>query len=210
MPTYSNNNLPVFPQRSTSDFVHPFKGVGTYSNYQLNSTTQLLQDAPLEHHVPGEGRHPHDVQMSRWFTGEGQINIQPLAEPGGDPEFRPTYYRFHPLEWKGVPSAAILNGDDWGHLPFRQYIYTHYSNYLYDGVGDQNNRLADPGHYPRSLGDEGAPATFGRTDPWDFQSKSIAAAGPLEAPGHNIEYGEDHTKHFDPKRWRGVPSARAL
>lgn len=208
MTVYNHDNTPKFPQRSTDDFVHPVKGVGRYSNYQLNSTVQLLQDAPLQNVVPGEGNEPHDVQMSRWFIGTGQTNIQPLSNPGGDEDVRPSYYEFHFLEWKGVPSAAIINGGDYGHLPFREWIYTWYSNYLYDGVGSQNNRLKNAGHYPRMLGAEGTAATFGRTDPWDFQSKSISEAGPLEDAGINSYDTED--THFDPKRWRGVPSAQAL
>lgn len=207
MPTYNHNNTPIFPQQSTDDWVSTAKdGVGVYSNYQLQSRVQLLQDMPLDRHVPGEGRHPHNVQMSRWFTGEGQINIQPLADPGGDPDTRPTYLRFDHLEWHGVPSAQQLGGD-YGHLPGRVTSTSRYSNWIYDGIKPQGEPLADPGHAPRNLGDAGVAATFGRTNPMDHQSKALSAQGPLEDPGDTYVSPDSH---FSPKTWRGLPSAKAL
>ncbi len=204
VPTYYHNNTPIFPQRDVNDFVHPVKGVGSYSNYVLNSTTQLLQDAPLSDHTAGTGRHPHNVQMSRWFTGEGQSNIQPLANPGGDPDVRPAYYHFGYLEWHGLPSAAILDG---GHDPDRVTDYSRWSNFFYRGLGDQNNPLKTPGHGLRYITDTGVAETFGRTDPYDHQAKSLSGS-PLEDPGLNTYETED--THFGPKQWRGLPSARAL
>lgn len=205
MTVYFNNNTPIFPQRDAGDFVHPVKGVGSYSNYVLNSTTQLFQDAPLSDHIAGEGRHPHNVQMSRWFTGEGLANQQPMANPGGDEDTRPSYLRFDHLQWHGVPSAAILDG---GHEVGRVTDYSRWSNYFYRGLGDQNNPLKDAGHGLRDLGDEGVAATFGRQNLLDRSTVGLGAEGPLEDPGMNSYETED--THFGPKQWRGLPSARAL
>ena len=204
MPTYTNGSLPIFPGRSISDFIHPIKGAsGEYSNYSLSSRVQALQDGPLNDHVPGEGTQPGDYQMSRWFMGVGIQNQQPLANPGlggydsGKSEIN---------EWDGVPSAKALSGD-YGHAPYRVTAYSWYSNYIYDGVNDDKQALSSPGHELRYLGDVGAAASFGRTDPLDHQKNAIAPTGVLENPGND---GATSYGNFQPKVWKGLPSARAL
>ena len=127
MPTYP---LPGQSQ-NTNDFVHPVKGVGVYSNWAIFSTNQLLSAMPLSDHTPGEGRQPHGIQMSRWFTGEE--TSFPMSNPGMGDRLDAEYQRFHPLEYKGLDSTRQLAGD-YGHEPQRSLYYSLYSNLIFDGL----------------------------------------------------------------------------
>lgn len=60
----------VLRGQKESNWVNTYTGkVGVYSNWSLMSNQHLLDGAPNTHHVPGTGRHPGDVFMSRRFLG---------------------------------------------------------------------------------------------------------------------------------------------
>lgn len=183
-PVHFAGNLPKFPQRDIKDLVDPSGKPGEYSNSDVHSTTQLLQDAPLKDTVSGEGDQPGDVAMSRAYTGKDD-GVQPMADPGLGED---TGVGTTPLEWNGVPSAKVLDG---GHEP-RTTEYSNYSNQKYDGLGDQNHRLLDPGS-DRVVDGEGD---------LNYQKSSLSA-GATEDPGTVKDV-------FQPKAWQGLPSARAL
>lgn len=197
----ANNDNVRLPQRNSGEFVHPYKGTGKYSNYDLWSTTQLLQDAPLEVHEPGDGRFPHGLLWSRIFRGLEVLD--PMGEPGsGD---RLEGFRYRPLEHKGLEVSEAFPGD-FGHEPGRVTTTSYYSNWKFDGlVGRQP--LEDPGH---DLGADSPWATFGHFDPYNYAAKSVTPT-PLDDPGSPLPSGYDNPYGKNRVReWQGVPSGKAL
>lgn len=190
---------PVTKGRNSNDEVHPWKGTAaTYSNYSIYNTSHVLDGAPNTDHVPGEGRHPHDLQMSKW-SSDGNATA-PISNVGGGARLEG--FRYRPLEYKGTDGQAVFQSD-FGHEQGRVNGYSTYSNFEYDGVPTEP--LADPGHTARS---EGGAATFGAFAP--YVNKGVTVT-PLNDPGESIPTDYDHPYGKNKvAEWRGVPSSKAL
>lgn len=202
--TYSGNT-PRFSGRSTGDYEHPYKGAGTYSNWSIFHGDGPLSVFPAneENHVPGTGRHPHNVQMSRYYTGL-EDRTQPLDDPGMGPEL--TWHRKYSdvitIQGEGAQKAF---GVDYGHED-RVTSYSRWAEYIYRGVTPAP--LADPGHEFRRL-NEGTANWFGPTEPLQYHGVSKT---PLHDPGATIEDKPQGLDYAFQKvqEWKGVPSAKAL
>lgn len=189
----------VLKGRNWNDAEHPTKGVGVYSNWALFNTSHVLDGAPREDHVPGSGRHPHDVRLTQMYHGE--FPTYPLEDPGNGPRIEGMRYR--PLENKAAGNNLVFKSG-YGHEP-RETAYSVYNNFTFDGVGV--HVLDDPGHEVRAEGEGGA-STFGAFDPWIYKGITDPA---LADPGHEVPEGYDNAYGFNKvNEWQGVPSSKAL
>lgn len=210
MPTFYVGPRPVLKGRSEAEMVNPYtsmtgkaKGTGTYSFYDLYSTSHVLDGAPDKHYVPGTGRHPGNLFLSQLFTGS-TLYVHPLA--GTFPDGSATYSgaRFRPLEFKGLSGASAFPAG-YGHAADRAIYYTLYNNYIFDGVTSANI-FANTGHGPRTDA-QGAPSSFGVFRPDEYKgldSTKVFTAGYGQAYATN-DYGREKVQE-----WFGVPSARVL
>lgn len=72
---------PVLPGQNTNNWVHNVTGEeGVYSNWSLQSSTHLLEDAPLRDHIPGTGYHPNGVLLTQMFLGDQEYLPMELAK----------------------------------------------------------------------------------------------------------------------------------
>lgn len=201
---------PVLKGRISSEFAFQEKtntlsgrartAVGVYSHYALFGSG-VLDGAPDNNYVPGSGRHPHGLALSRRFVGLDTKNALDDAGSGA----RVSGARYRPLEYRGLPGAAALNTVSLGHAP-RVTSYSKYDNFIFDGVGAE--ALASPGHARRSIGAVGAPSSFGAFDPYVYKGVSTAAlagSSTTYPTGYDSEYGRNRVNE-----WRGAPSSRAL
>lgn len=191
---------PILPQQDSTEFVHPLKGVGKYSNYSLYSTTHLLDGAPLEDHEPGDGRHPGNITMSRWYRG-----LEPAGEPMEDPGQgeRLADHRYRPSIYKG---AQPVFPRSFGH-PDRVTSYSLVDRWSFKGVAGNDPLDTDSlGHGLRGVDGDGTANTFGRFGPYDYQSKMVdepVMADPGQAkPDRDHMYGHNRTRE-----WFGVSKA---
>lgn len=207
MATFYVGPRPVLKGQSTADMVNPYssmtgkaKGSGTYSYYPLYSTSQILDGAPDNNHVPGTGYHPGNVFLSQIFNGS-TLYVHPLSGTFADGAGYEGS-RFRPMEFKGlVGSAAFPSG--FGHVD-RVSEYS-YNNYIFDGVSSAN-AFANTGHNPRTEA-QGAPASFGYFRPDEehgVTSAKVFASG-YGQPNTTNDYGREKVQE-----WYGVPSAKAL
>jgi len=195
---FYNGPRPVLKGRSTANFVHPFKGVGTYSNWSLYSTDHVLDGAPTTNVSPGAGLYPHDLAMSRWYMG--LRTTWPLDNSGGGT--RIVGMRYRPLEYKGTDGQGVFSGS-WGHED-RVTSYSFYDQYNFDGV-TSSETMTNVGHARRS---SGGAATFGAFDPLVYKGVSPAfdsTYGQAVPAGYDHSYGHNRVGEH-----RGVPSATAL
>lgn len=205
MATFYRGYRPVLKGRSAADEINPYTGkVAVYSNWSIFNPSHVLDGAPDEDHVPGTGYHPHDVSLSRQFLGLDPKS--PMDGAGGGA--RLSYGRFHPLEFKGLPGAAVF-GPGYGHTErHNAFTYSLYSNFIFDGVPSAD-AFANTGHVIRYIGAPGAPNSFGYFNPYVYKGTTppaLANAGRVEpAPDTPGVYGHQHVEE-----WFGVPSARAL
>lgn len=194
------SNTPILPQQDASEWVHPRKGAGTYSNYAIWTTTHLFDGAPHEDHEPGDGRHPHGLMMSRWYRG-----LQPAGEPTKDPGkgTRLEGFRFRPLTYKGI--EGIISGS-YGHHD-RVTSTSRYSNWVFDGLEDlQALRSTTLGHAARGIGEDGAAATFGRFQPLDYLARCVNGTSILH--GGQDKPDRDHLLgHNRVNEWNGITRA---
>lgn len=202
MATFYRGYRNVLKGRS-GDEVNPYTGeTGTYSNWSIFNTSNVLDGFPDRHVEPGAGDYPHDVWMSRRFRGLDTKS--PMDDPGEGA--RLSYHRTHPFLYKGLDATQALA--DAGHEP-RRFAYTYSRNHtthFYMGVPSANP-LLDAGHGVRAEGDAGTANTFGRFNPSNPAGRTEApladADGGVPEPG--TVYGFEHVGE-----WFGVPSARAL
>ncbi|HJS83570.1 MAG TPA: hypothetical protein VJ742_12125 [Nitrososphaera sp.] len=205
MATFYRGPRPVLQGRNSNDAVHTWKNkVGNYSNWSVFNTSNVLDGAPDENHVPGEGRHPHGVQMSRRYRGLDTDS--PMNDAGSGT--RLSYHRTHPWEYKGLDSTRAMA--DPGHEQ-RTGVYT-YSRWSttnqYHGVPSANP-LLNSGHLKRGVDAEGTANSYGSFDP--HIHKGIIPPPLSDTSGTRPEagtagvYGHEHTTE-----WFGVPSAKAL
>lgn len=199
MAVYFQGFKPVLKGKNSNDAVHTWKGtVGTYSNWDLFNTSHVLDGAPNTNHVPGEGREPHGLQLSRWFNG--LRDKWPMDGAGSGARIDGMRYR--PLEYKGSESQKVF-GTAFGHQD-RVTSYSYYSNYVFDGIGVEV--LDDVGHVRRATS---TAFSFGAFDP--YINKGISTT-PLNDSGHAFPETDDNTYYGFEKvnEWKGVPSAKAL
>lgn len=186
----------VLPEQNVNDLVNPYKeGAPKYSYWVNYTQTQLLEDAPLEDHTPGEGRHPGDYAMSRWFTGKDDAS-QPLNDPQ-HPEIAEAGRSFKPWEYKGLDE---IFHDDYGHADDEEGPYATWSNWKFSGL-DELQALDDPG------ANKVTAATFGAFHPWEHESRAVSD-GVLKDGGMDIPEGYDHPYGRNRvNEWRGVVRA---
>lgn len=201
---------PVIKGRNWKDNVRTVDGKQEeYSNFSNFNTSNALDGAPNNNHVPGEGRHPHGLKWSRLFRGLENAE-QPLDDPGRGPRLEGARYR--PLENKAAGNNKVFKAN-YGHAPGtpvqgeEQYGIT---DWIYDGV-TKKPLSGDFGHNVRGVDAEGTANTFGRHNPWNYDEKSITGT-PLEDPGNDTTFDIDDntTAHKQINVWKGVPSAKAL
>jgi hypothetical protein len=211
MATFYVGPRPVLKGQNTNEMVNPYtslsgkaKGTGTYSYYPLYSTSELLNGAPDNHHVPGTGYFPGDVFLSQIFNGS-TLYIHPLS--GTFPDGTATYdgARFRPMEFKGLTGAKAFPST-FGHEE-RENDYK-LRQYTFKGVASAS-AFANTGHAQRTDA-QGAPASFGLFIPDDYQgvvSAEVfpAAFGQAIPTGYDNAYGKNKVQE-----WRGVASAKAL
>lgn len=167
---------PILPGQNVNDLVHPHKGVGRYSYWANYTQTQLLEDAPLEDHTPGEGRHPGDYAMSRWFLGV-DVAGKELADSGKGTRIEGG--RFRPWEYKGLNDIFV---EGYGHPSDEEGPYATWSNWQYEGLADLQ-ALADPGNGETA-------ATFGVFKPWEHESRMVTDPA-LKDGGQTLPDGVD-------------------
>lgn len=204
MPVFYTGKRPVLKGRNANENVNPYTGkVGVYSNWSIFNPSNVLDGAPNVNHVPGEGRFPHALQMTRRYLG---IDTQaPLDTPGLGPE----------LEWHNkVVTQYSLKGqdgqdvfpDEFGHLD-RKTSYSLREVFKFNGITPEP--LKDPGHTYRVFGDPGIANWFGPRQPW--MNKGVTEQ-PLEDAGLSLDDKPKGLEYGFPKQneWKGVPSSKAL
>lgn len=204
---------PIFPILDGDDNINSYTGeVEKYSNWSIFNPVHLLQDAPLEDHTPGEGRHPHDLHMSRVFQGL-EDDEQPLREAGDGP--RLSGFRYGPYLNRAAGNNLVFKAS-YGHAPGTPIapsgqIYW-YSNFVFGGL-TQEQPLKDPGHAPRLIGATGTASTFGRFIPED---PDPTRTDPLTGTDYGQTVPTTNTVEDNPygrnrvNEWFGVPSSKAL
>lgn len=207
MATFYVGPRPVLRGRNAVDFVFPEKentlggadhSIGVYSNYSLFAPG-VLTGAPDNDHVPGEGRHPSGLALSRRLNG---LDTQsPLDDPGSGA--RLSYHRQRMLEYKGLDAARAFPVGFGQEFDYEgEYSY---NNFIDDGVGA--GALDSPGHEPRD-DTSGAPATFGAFGPHENKgvtAQALEGSNQIYPAVLDGAYGRGHVNE-----WRGVASAKAL
>lgn len=205
MSTFYVGSRPVLKTRSDTTQYNPYKKkYATYSNYAIFDTSHVLDGAPDNNHTPGTGYFPHGLMLTRRFLGLDTMSPMDAAGSGA----RLSYGRFRPLEFKGLPGAAVF-GPGYGHaIRHNAFTYSHYSNFIFDGVPSAD-AFANTGHARRGVDATGTAASFGSFDPYVYKGTTIRAlnnAGRVKpAPDTAGVYGHQHVDE-----WMGVPSAKAL
>lgn len=200
MATYYRGHRPILQPRS-ANVTHLWSGkTGEYSNWDTMNENQLLEGMPDNDHVPGEGRHPHGITLTRRFRG---LDTQsPMDEPGLGPD---TSY-LGLTQWPyPVPAGDALG--DAGHGPRELYYSRHTNLEPHQGVPSADMTLVG-GHEIRLQ--EDAPTGGGATAP--FINKGVGeAAEPVGDPGRDPHPGEENIYgHFQLHEWKGTPSSKAL
>jgi hypothetical protein len=202
MALFYTGSRPVTKGRNSNDAVNPYKGsAGTYSNWSLYNTSHVFDGMPNVNHVPGTGRHPHGLQMSRWYRGEDTKFPMDGVGTGN----RIEGMRYRPLENKAVGSAKVFQPTYGMSVEERRARGYSFDDYSHD---NRQNRLEDIGHTLRFIGAAGTAATFGRFDPHVNKGVSAQPFDDFGQPlpeGYDNPYGRNRTLE-----WRGIPSAKAI
>lgn len=212
MTTYTGSRF-IFPVLDGDDNINPYTGdVEKYSNWSIFNPVHLLDGAPYATHVPGTGRHPHDLFMSRVFQGY-EDGVQPLKDAGDGT--RLDGFRYGPWENKAAGNNLVFKSA-YGHAPgtpvFPSGQLYWYSNYVYAGL-TQDQPLIDPGHTARLIGATGTASTFGRFIPDDPDPTRV---DPITGEDYGQTVPATNTVEDNPygrnrvNEWFGVPSAKAL
>lgn len=221
---YRYTNRPVLPGQNTNDWRHNVTGeLGVYSNWSLQSSTHLLQDAPLRDHVPGTGYHPNGILLTQMFLGDHKYTPMELAKfSHGGQKWSATFsltqpWLLHkPWEYNGV--AKVFSGE-WGYdyvadprNPERRFFtFSRHSNWWFYGV-DSADATFD-GRPRRYWDSEDLPAYARLHEPWIYKGISDRAVeDPGEALGVKFARAETSNEfaHQRTKVWQGVTSAKAL
>jgi len=202
MALFYQGSRPVTKGRNSNDSVHPYKGVGVYSNWSLYNTSHVLDGAPNTDHTPGTGRHPHGYQMSRRYTGLD--TRYPLENSGNGPEL---------TWWTKLSTLMAMRGEDgqavfkngFGHVD-RVNSFSLLDPWTYRGV--TTRPLNDPGHTYRNVDAAGTANSFGAFAPHIYKGvtpRPLNDSGQLKPEGYDNVGGHNRVNE-----WRGVPSAKAL
>jgi hypothetical protein len=206
MAVFYQGPRPVLRGKTAADDVNPYTGErGVYSNWSIFNPSQILDGAPNSDHVPGTGRAPYGLQMSRWYTGLDNA-VQPLDDPGNGPALS---------WWTPLATLTAKQGNDaqdifynFGHAK-RTTTYSLWENWIYRGVNQAGIQTSSYGHVQRRFNTNGTANWFGTTDPYQYHGASKQL---LENPGvarADKPVGNDHGFQ-DVNEWKGVPSTRAL
>lgn len=211
MATYYQGYRNVLKGRNSNDSVHPYKGVGTYSNWDLHNTSHILDGAPNEDHEIGTGRHPHGLKLSRLYKGL-ENNEQPLKNAGSGARLED--HRYNPWLSRAAGNNKAFKAG-YGHAPdtpVREGGYQYgIVDYEYDGVTPKP-LSGTFGHAIRGIDAEGTANSFGRHNPFNYGEKGVTPT-PLEDPGvlaSTYELDDLGTAHKRVNEWFGVPSSKAL
>lgn len=191
---------PILPQQDSTEFVHPLRGVGTYSNYSLYTTTHLLDGAPLEDHEPGDGRHPGNITLSRWYRG-----LEPAGEPMDDPGngIRLADHRYRPTIYKGSDGVFPRT---FGHHD-RVTSYSLVDRWSFKGVAGNDPLDTDSlGHTLRGIDEDGTANTFGRFNPLNYEGRAVSPV-VMKDPGQTKPGVDNLYGHNRTREWRGVSKA---
>ena len=202
MATHYVGARPVLKGRSSANAVNPYKGsAGTYSNWAIWNTDQVLDGAPDNNVAPGTGNHPGNRFLSQLFNGT-TLYVHPLSGTfqNGIGE------RFDPLTYKGL-AGAVAFPTSFGHVP-RETDYS-YDTHTYRGVAS-SQVMTSVGHAIRAEGSAGTAASFGHFAP--YENKGVTSTtvfdsgyGQTVPVGYDNEYGRNRVLEH-----RGVPSSKAL
>lgn len=206
MATFYQGTRPVLKGRDADESIHPYKGVGVYSNWALFNTSHVLDGAPDTDHTPGTGYHPHGLQLTRRFRGleTHGTSVEQLRSPGGGVRLG-SHFRWHPNENKAAGNNLVFKAG-FGHI-VRTVDYS--LNDYYDDTYRQR-RLDDAGHAIRYTGDAGVVEGMGAYRP--FVNQGVTAQ-PLSDTTQEYPEGSDYGTVYGRNRvgeWVGVPSGKAL
>ncbi len=221
---YRYTNRPVLPGQNTDDWRHNVTGeLGVYSNWSLQSSTHLLQDAPLRDHVPGTGYHPNGLLLTQMFLGDHEYTPMELAKfsHGGQKwstTFRlnqPWLFYSHWRQFEGVPGANVFHAGAWGYTvdeaKDRNFTFSRHSNWHFYGV-DSADATFD-GRPRRYWDDADLPAYARLHAPYEYKG---VGDDRVEDPGEVItikyERAESSNEYAFQRtqEWHGVTSAKAL
>lgn len=205
MAVFYTGTRPVTKGRDSDNSIHPYKGVGVYSNWALMNTSHILDGAPNTAHTPGDGYHPHDIQLTRRYLGleTHGTQVEELRDAGGGT--RLDYHRWHPNENKAAGNNLVFKFG-FGHIT-RQVDYSNWD--AYDDTYRQR-RLDDPGHSIRYTGDDGVVEGMGAYRPninqgiTDEPLENTVQKYPV-AGKYNTDYGRNRVNE-----WHGIPSGKGL
>lgn len=193
---------PILPQQSSGDWTHNVTGEkGNYSNWQLQSDTQLLEDAPLSNRLTDPSEYSDFNVVMQEYLGLFEYNPMELQKynHGGQsvPYMRHAIFQHHgPESTRAFPEGY---GDEVDPADWPLY-------YKERGVPSQV-RL-DGGH-PQRLYGEGA-ANMGPFKPYEYRGVD---GDVIEDPGTSLstKQGDEGTYGFKRvQEWNGVESAQAL
>lgn len=210
MATFYQGYRNIIKGRNSNDSVHPYKGVGTYSNWDVFNTSNALDGAPNRDHTPGTGRHPHGLKLSRLFRGL-ENNEQPLKDAGSGARLE--YHRWGPLENKAAGNNKAFKAG-YGHAPGtpvagqEQYGL---ADWIHDGVTPKP-LSGSFGHNVRGTDADGTASSFGRHNPLNYGEKGVTPT-PLDDPGvlaSTYDMSDNSVGHKRVNEWKGVPAGKAL
>lgn len=199
MAVFYTGKRPVTKGRNLNDSIHPIKGEGVYSNWDLFNPSQVLDGAPNVNTVLGADRLSMPTLLEMIFSGAH--HIAPVKNVGGGERLE--YGRFRPLEYKGLTGAKAFPAG-YGRTPEFASDYANYSNFIFDGIAAADV-MDDPGHAIRYETTYG-----GASNPWLHQG--AAADKALDDDGQVVSADPDDNDYGHKKinQWFGVPSAKAL
>lgn len=210
MATFYHGYRHVLRGRNGNDNVNPYNGrKEEYSNYSIFNPSQILDGAPNENHVPGTGRHPHGLHMSRIYRGL-ENGIQPIKNVGGGARLEG--FRYRPLENKAAGNNLVFKSG-YGHkvgTPVKGQEQYGHVDWIYDGV-TKKPLSGTFGHKVREVDAPGTANSFGT-----FQTNNPAfykvGPDPMEDPGNSqtFDQTDNSLAHQEVNEWKGVPSAKAI
>lgn len=192
----------ILPQQDSDDWTHPITGEkGVYSNYQLTSSTQLLDGAPDSNRLTDPSPYSEFGTVMQEYLGLFEYNPMELDKysPFGQdvPYMRHEIWEFHGLEGSRVFPEGY--GEEFNASDSMDF----YSN---RGVPSQFE--LDGGHAQRVYG-EGA-ANMGPIRPYEYRGVDGEI---MEDPGTPLSTKQGSEDTYGFRRvgeWNGVSSAKAL
>jgi hypothetical protein len=203
MALFYSGKRPVLKGRDADQNINTYTNeVEEYSNWSLMNPSHVLDGIPATPHTPGDGYHPHGLNLTRYYNGDdSESRIRSLRDAGSG--VRIDGMRYRPLENKAAGNNLVF-GSSYGHEP-RATDYSLIDPY--DDT-DRQRRLDDPGHAIRAIDATGTAASFGYFDPYVYKGVTTVSLGETTQAyptDFDHEYGKNRVNE-----WRGVTSAKAL